>query len=89
MEVLELAPTYVQTELGGASQATDPAAMPLADFIAEVMQILSTPNPPHGEILVERSKAYRAADQPFPKRQRSNANSKAGSMAPESAVRSR
>lgn len=62
VEVLELAPTYVQTELGGASQATDPAAMPLADFIAEVMQLLSTPNPPHGEILVNRSKAYRFAE---------------------------
>ena len=62
VEVLELAPTYVQTKLGGSSQATDPAAMPLADFIAEVMQILSTPNPPHGEILVNRAKAYRFAE---------------------------
>lgn len=62
VEVLELAPTYVQTELGGSSQATDPAAMPLADYISEVMQILSTPNPPHGEILVNRSKAYRFAE---------------------------
>ncbi|MFN6526115.1 MAG: SDR family oxidoreductase [Nostoc sp. ChiSLP03a] len=62
VEVLELAPPYVQTELGGASQATDPAAMPLADFIAEVMQILSTPNPPHGEILVNRVKALRFAE---------------------------
>jgi uncharacterized oxidoreductase len=62
VEVLELAPPYVQTELGGASQAIDPVAMPLADYIAEVMQILSTPNPPHGEILVERSKVYRFAE---------------------------
>jgi uncharacterized oxidoreductase len=62
VEVLELAPPYVQTELGGPSQATDPAAMPLADYIAEVMQILSTPNLPHGEILVNRSKAYRFAE---------------------------
>lgn len=62
VEVLELAPPYVQTELGGPSQATDPAAMPLADYIAEVMQILSTPNPPHGEILVDRSKAFRFAE---------------------------
>ena len=62
VDVLELIPTYVQTELGGAIQANDPAAMPLADFIAEVMQIFSTPNPPHSEILVERSKAYRFAE---------------------------
>ena len=44
------------------NQATDPAAMPLAEFIAEVMQILSTPNPPHGEILVNRVKASRFAE---------------------------
>jgi uncharacterized oxidoreductase len=62
VEVLELAPPYVQTELSGSSQATDPAAMPLADFIAEVMQILSTPNPSSGEILVDRSKAERFAE---------------------------
>jgi uncharacterized oxidoreductase len=62
VKVLEVVPTYVQTELGGPRQASDPAAMPLADYIAEVMQILSTPNPPHGEILVERSKAYRFAE---------------------------
>ncbi len=62
VEVLELVPPYVQTELGGPSQATDPAAMPLADFIAEVMQLLGTPNPPHGEILVDRAKAYRFAE---------------------------
>jgi uncharacterized oxidoreductase len=33
VEILELAPPYVQTELAGPSQATDPAAMPLADYI--------------------------------------------------------
>jgi uncharacterized oxidoreductase len=62
VEVLELAPPYVQTELGGSSQAIDPAAMSLADYVAEVMQILGTPNPPHGEILVDRSKVYRFAE---------------------------
>jgi uncharacterized oxidoreductase len=62
VEVLELPPPYVQTELDGARQANDPAAMPLADYIAEVMQILSTPNPPHGEILVDRVNEYRFAE---------------------------
>lgn len=62
VEVLELAPLYVQTEFGGSSQATDPAAMPLADFIAEVMQLLSNPNPPQGEILVDRVKEARFAE---------------------------
>ncbi len=53
VRVLELAPPYVQTELLGEQQATDPRAMPLADFIAEVMQILST-QPEANEILVKR-----------------------------------
>lgn len=35
--------------------------MPLADFIAEVMQLLSDPHPPSGEVLVERVKALRWA----------------------------
>jgi len=52
VEVLELAPPYVQTELGGQHQATDPRAMPLADYIAEVMEILST-QPEAKEILVK------------------------------------
>jgi uncharacterized oxidoreductase len=62
VEILELAPPYVQTELAGPHQATDPHAMPLADYIAEVMQILSAPNPSRGEILVDRVKALRWAE---------------------------
>jgi uncharacterized oxidoreductase len=62
VEVLELAPPYVQTELGGPHQATDPHAMPLADYVAEVMQILNDPNPSRGEILVGRVKALRWAE---------------------------
>ena len=53
VRVLELAPPYVQTELMGEHQANDPRAMPLADFIAEVMQILAT-QPGANEILVKR-----------------------------------
>jgi uncharacterized oxidoreductase len=62
VEVLELAPPYVQTELSGPSQATDPEAMPLADYIAEVMQIFRDLDMSHGEILVERVKALRWAE---------------------------
>lgn len=62
VDVLELAPPYVQTELAGPQQATDPHAVPLADYIAEVMQLLGDPNPFRGEILVERVKELRWAE---------------------------
>lgn len=61
VEVLELVPPYVQTELSGPHQATDPHAMPLADYVAEVMQNLSDPKRSRGEILVQRVKALRWA----------------------------
>ncbi|MET0281141.1 MAG: SDR family NAD(P)-dependent oxidoreductase [Steroidobacteraceae bacterium] len=62
VEVLELTPPYVQTELGGASQALDPDAMPLAEFITEVMRILGSGTVPGGEVLVERVGALRWAE---------------------------
>ena len=62
VKVLELVPPYVQTELMGDRQANDPAAMPLADYIAEVMEILKT-QPEAMEICVERVKAQRFAEQ--------------------------
>ncbi len=62
VEVFELAPPYVQTELTGPGQATDPNAMPLADYIDEVMRLLSDPEPSRGEVLVERVKALRWAE---------------------------
>ena len=62
VEVLELAPPYVQTELGGPRQAQDPRAMPLADFTREVMQILESNSMEKGEILVERVKPLRTAE---------------------------
>ena len=52
VRVLELVPPYVQTELMGEHQAKDPRAMPLADFLSEVMQILAT-QPEANEILVK------------------------------------
>lgn len=51
VKVLELVPPYVQTELLGAHQATDPRAMPLPDYMDEVMGILSS-QPDVKEILV-------------------------------------
>jgi len=53
VQVMELIPPYVQTELGGQRQMQDPRAMPLADFIAEVVEILRT-QPNANEIGVER-----------------------------------
>ncbi|KRE00321.1 oxidoreductase [Bosea sp. Root381] len=59
-QVVELVPPYVQTELRGPEQAVDPVAMPLADFIAEVMTILET-QPETREVIVERCKPLRFA----------------------------
>jgi uncharacterized oxidoreductase len=59
VEVIELAPPYVQTELM-AGQATDPRAMPLKDYLAETIEILNT-QPNATEILVERVKPLRFA----------------------------
>lgn len=62
VEVLEIAPPYVQTELTGRFQAEDPNAMPLVDYIRETMSLLKDP-PPSGEILVERVRSRRFAEQ--------------------------
>jgi uncharacterized oxidoreductase len=61
VQVLELAPPYVQTELMGPGQASDPNAMPLKDFIAESISILKT-SPDATEICVERVKPLRFAE---------------------------
>jgi uncharacterized oxidoreductase len=61
VQVLELIPPYVQTELQGARQASDPHAMPLAEFIAETMGILEN-NPEAEEITVGRVMAQRTAE---------------------------
>ena len=60
-QVLELIPPYVQTELLGARQASDPNAMPLKDFISETMSILEN-SPNSTEICVERVKPLRFAE---------------------------
>ncbi|HEX3966593.1 MAG TPA: SDR family oxidoreductase [Edaphobacter sp.] len=60
VEVVELVPPYVQTGLMGSHQAADPRAMPLKDFLAEVVEIIKT-QPGATEILVERAKPLRFA----------------------------
>jgi uncharacterized oxidoreductase len=58
IEVLELIPPYVATHL--MNGAEDPRAMPLDQFIAEVMQILHTVPTP-SEICVQNVKGLRLA----------------------------
>ena len=62
VEVLELAPPYVATELSGKHQATDPRAMPLDEFVAEVMGLLEAADHPGGEVLVRRARDTRMAE---------------------------
>lgn len=62
IQVLELAPPYVQTELAGPAQAVDPRAMPLSTFVAEVMELLANDATPLGEILVDRVRPLREAE---------------------------
>ena len=61
VEILEIIPPYVQTELGGPAQAADPRAMPLKEFIAETMQILKS-QPEAREACVDRVKPLRFAE---------------------------
>ena len=59
VEVLELIPPYVQTNL--MTGANDPRAMPLPQFISEVMDILKQ-DPTPKEILVENARRLRYAE---------------------------
>lgn len=61
VEVLEVAPPYVQTELMGERQASDPNAMPLANFIEETVAAFDNP-PASGEILTKRVETLRWAE---------------------------
>lgn len=62
VEVLELSPPYVQTELTGTQQATDPRAMPLSDYVADVLDKLERGDHPEGEMLLQRDRARRWAE---------------------------
>ena len=59
VEVLELVPPYVQTELMGGAE--DPRAMPLAEFVEEAVGILTT-QPDAREINVQRVHPLRFAE---------------------------
>lgn len=60
VEVVEIAPPYVQTRLMGEGQASDPRAMPLDAFIAETVDLLAQdPTPP--EVIVGRCEPLRHA----------------------------
>ena len=59
-EVIEIIPPYVQTQLTGEQQTIDPRAMPLDEFITEVMDILAN-HPTVEEVVVERCKSLRFA----------------------------
>ena len=52
----------MQTELGGPQMAVDPRAMPLDDFVQEVMQILTDGTVEQGEILVKNVQPLRWAE---------------------------
>lgn len=61
IEVIEIVPPYVQTELMGSAQAADPRAMPLKEFLDEIIHLIQT-QPNATEILVERVKPLRFAE---------------------------
>ncbi len=62
VEVIEIIPPYVQTELTGPQQLSDPRAMPLADYLKETFHILKT-QPEVTEVHVERVKFLSEAAQ--------------------------
>ncbi len=61
VEVIEIVPPYVQTELMGAHQVSDPRAMPLKEYIDETVNILRT-QPDVKEVLVGRVLPLRYAE---------------------------
>ena len=62
VEVLELAPPYVRTELTGRHQASDTRGMPVEAYVSEVMSLLEAHDHPGSEILVESARELRRAE---------------------------
>ncbi len=61
VQVIELVPPWVQTELMGPAMANEPRAMPLKDFIAQTMHLLKT-TPQANEICVDKVLPLRFAE---------------------------
>jgi uncharacterized oxidoreductase len=62
VQVIEIIPPYVQTELMGDRQKNDPMAMPLADYLRETFNFLRE-NPDAPEVIIDRVKPLRFAAQ--------------------------
>lgn len=62
VEVIEMSPPYVQTELTGAMQASDPRAMPLRRYVDHVMECIAEEDHPRGELLVNDANGRRFAE---------------------------
>lgn len=62
VEVLEMLPPYLQTALTGDQQLNDPRAMPLDDYIVQILQMLENGPVARGELLLERDHARRWAE---------------------------
>lgn len=61
-EVIELSPPYVQTELTGQAQASDPRATPLDEYVDAVMARLEAGAYPAGELLLDGDLPRRHAE---------------------------
>ncbi|MGE7370371.1 SDR family NAD(P)-dependent oxidoreductase [Neorhizobium sp. NPDC001467] len=62
VEVLELVPPYVRTELNGPSQASDPRGMDVEEFVSEALGLLEARDHAGGEVLVQRARLERQAE---------------------------
>ena len=60
VQVIEIIPPYVQTELMGDRQKNDPMAMPLADYLQETFAVLRR-QPDVQEVIIDRVKPLRFA----------------------------
>lgn len=60
VQVIEIVPPYVQTELMGDRQKNDPMAMPLEDYLRETFAVLRD-QPDAEEVIIDRVKPLRFA----------------------------
>lgn len=62
IEVLEISPPYVQTELTGAHQLSDPRALPINTYIKALLHMLDVKDYANGELILEQDQARRWAE---------------------------